>query len=370
MKQKIVIFGTGGHAARDFYTLRKDYEVMWFFDNNKEGGTFQSKEIKKPDSNNIYKYFIAVSTSESFYAEIAEQLKRYGLMELKDFCLGSALGKKTVLLHGNCHMDILKQYMMTSDIFQKEYFIYPLPPIHKLKKKIDDDLLQNCNVFIHQDIRKENSFGYYFSDDYIVPRLGKMCKNIVVPNVVNFGKAFFPQMTINKNNPQYPGSDYGMFPFGDKNVDRLVEEGNCEIDKILAVIGGAFYTSEYVKQKFHEYVGEMFEREKNWDVKIMHYILKNYGLKKLFYDFRHPCNDIIREICIGVFKILNLDARDIGEVKETLGKYEQAVYPCVIQALHLQWGNENLRENGFKLSDEIMDFKEYYREYLYWSFGM
>lgn len=372
VKHKIVIFGTGGQAIRDYYNLRDKYEIMWFLDNNKGNDYFMGKSIKIPNGTNIHTYFIAVCTNDNHYMEIAEQLKAYGLKEFKDFCPGGALEeRKIVLVHGNCHMAILKKYMMTSDSFRRRYYIYPMPVIHKMKQNhIDEDVLRNCDVFIHQDIRKDNALGYQFSDDYTVPRLKKDCINIAVPNLYTFGKVFFPQMIRNTNNHQFYNDENGMFPLGDMNVDKLLENGIQNIDQIIQTIEGEYYNSDFIKQRFQKYANEMLEREKYWDIKIMDYILANFKRKKLFYDFRHPCNDVIREICKGVFKLLNVDCQSIQEIDENLGRYEEPVYPCIIRVLGLQWGNDNLRKDGYKLTDGKMDFKEYYREYLYWSFGI
>ena len=68
--------------------------------------------------------------------------------------------------------------------------------------------------------------------------------------------------------------------------------------------------------------------------------------------------------------MLNVDCQSIQEIDENLGRYEEPVYPCIIRVLGLQWGNDNLRKDGYKLTDGKVDFKEYYREYLYWSFGI
>lgn len=239
MQKKIVIFGTGNQAMKDFYTLRMQYDIQYFLDNDKNKVSFCGRNVIVPDDSNIRSYPIVVCTNDIYYLQIAEQLKTYGLEELKDFYPSGTLGKKTVIVHGNCHTGILKQFMMSSPRFLEKYWIYPLPSIHYIRKGyIDDDILKNCDVFIHQDIRINNSQDYKLSDEYIVPRLSKKCINITIPNLYTFGKVFFPQTTENKNSHSYYGDKWGMFPAGDENVERLLREGVKDIEQILKIIRG------------------------------------------------------------------------------------------------------------------------------------
>ena len=368
---QIVIFGTGEQAMRAYYVLREEYEIMYFLDNSRSGQYFYGKKTEAPNEENTAQYYIVVCTNMKNYVEIAKQLKTYGLAELKDFCHMEAFGKKIVVVHGNCHMRILKAYMTTSEIFCAQYYLYPLPPIQDIKRGyIEDDVLENCDVFIHQDIRKENHYGEKLSDEYIMPRLGRGVKKITVPNLYNFEMAFFPQTVMNKNNPKFNDNGNGLFRHGDRNVEELLDKGITNLEEILNVIRGGVYDAEYIRAEFEKYTKAALERELCWDVKIMDYILKNYKDKRLFYDYGHPYNDVIKEICAGVFKIMGLDEKTIKEIDINLGTQEEPVYPCVIQALGMKWDNGNLRRNGYKLISGEMDFKEYYREYLYWSYGI
>lgn len=372
MKRKIVIFGTGEQAMQWYYRLRTDYEVPFFLDNDKNKKTFRGISVEQPNEQNVRKHFIVVCSNAAHYVEISRQLKTYGLLELKDFCEGSVFGKKIIVLHGNCHMKILKEYMLTSELFRQEYAIYPLPAIQDIESGyIEDDILEYCDIFIHQDIRKDNYYGLRLSDDYILPRLGKHVKQITVPNLYNFGMAFFPQTTMNKHNPSYNNDANGLFRHGDENVEKLLEEGICDLDEILNKIQGEAYEESFICQEFERYKNAALEREMHWDVKIMNYILENYKTKRLFYDYGHPYNHVIKEICIGVFQLLHIDWKTIKEININLGIQEEPVYPCVMRALGLEWNDNNdLRKDGYKLIETQMDFAEYYREYLYWSYEL
>lgn len=361
--EKIAIFGTGEQALINYYEIRKNYEVVFFLDNYTEKREFLGRNVEKPDQLNVYAYRIVVCCK--YYCEIATQLKSMGLIELKDFLPFGALGKQIVLLHGNCHMGILKAYMTKSEVFLQKYWIYPLLPIQSIKAGyIDDDLLKNCDLFIHQDIRKENYYGEKLSDDYIIPRLGG--RSITIPNLYSFGMVFFPQTIMNTNNREFKGDPNGLFRHADANVEEMLSQGVKRIDDILNVIKGNVYSEEFLKTEFENQKQKIIEREKRWDVKIIDYILQNFQEKRLFYDYGHPTNIVIKEICVRLFRLLNLDETSIKEINLNLGMQEEPVYPCVQKALKMNWNNNNLREDGYKLIRGNMDFDEYYKEYLYW----
>lgn len=366
---KIVMFGAGDQAVLDYYILREHYDIAYVLDNDEAKQLFYGKRVELPDESNVRQYFIVVCMNGENYLEVAEQLKSYGLKELRDFCPSGAMGKKIVLLHGNCHVRVLKQYMISSELFRSQYYIYPTPPVQCFGGGyIDEDVLGGCDVFIHQDIRKDNPYGEQVSDEYTVSRLNSKCKNITIPNLYrNFGKAFFPQEAWNKSNRQNRNIAKGMFPYGDANVAKLVEQGIRDRDEIIGFLKGHVYSKEFIQERFEFYKEAILERQKNWDIKIMDYILNNYKSCKLFYDTEHPCNNVIKEICKGVFELLDIDCRSIKEVDANLGEYEEAVYPCVMEALGLAWDEKNIRENKFKLQQK-MDFDEYYKEYLYWCY--
>lgn len=368
--KEIVIWGTGDIASLFYYQIRDTYEVEYFLDNAGDKEKFKGKIVRRPAKESIENKFIVVANT--YYNEIKEQLREYGCTEIVDFIPYGALGKDIVLVHGNCHTTVLKQYMESSEEFKEHYYIWDLPVIQDNQAGyIEDDLLSNCDVFIHQDIKEDNMFGIKLSDEYILPRLGKAVRSICIPNLFGLGKGFFPQtITVNEYNPSYQKQFNGIFPNGDENIDQYYDEGGKDINSMIARLKGSVYSEEYIKQNFNLYMERIIEREKNWDVKVSEWILKNYKTKKIFYDVGHPCIELIREICVGVFRILNIETRTIGEIipKGAVGPYEQPIYPCVSKTLGLGYADEYIRRRGIRLSDKDMDFEEYCREYWYWCF--
>lgn len=234
--------------------------------------------------------------------------------EFNDYIFYKWIDRKVVLLHGNCHMLVVKSYLESSDNFMNQYAIYPNPLIQNNKeKKISDIVLKNCEVWIHEDIQRENKYGYFLSDVYIrekwLNERGECKKNeIIIPHLFGLGKAFFPQSADNKRNEKIKnGQDAnGMFPHADLIIDKCVEEGMA-VNKIIAFCkGGLALDEKVVVANFEEYMGKIKEREKAWDIKIYDFILENYQKTKLFYDEGHPTNVIFEKICMDILKKLGV----------------------------------------------------------------
>lgn len=80
--------------------------------------------------------------------------------------------------------------------------------------------------YIHQDVRAENPFSYFLSDEYVLPRLKKDCISVTVPNLVGFGRFLFPTMHGGFKKIDIAGSPWEFF-FADTFIDSLYQLGKC-----------------------------------------------------------------------------------------------------------------------------------------------
>lgn len=374
---KYVVWGTGIRAAQFSYINKKTVNIEFYIDNQVERDDwfFMGKRVLNYDeaqSFGLENYFIIVATNENAYAEIKRQLCEAGHKEFENFSYYQFFLKKIVLLHGNCHMAIIRKFLLSSEKFSKQYVVYPLPAIHNMKGKyIDEQALKNCDLFIHEDIRADNEFGFEFSDKYILPKLRKECVKITIPNLFGMGTAFFPQVTGNEHNPAIRGNKdkNGIFPHGDTVIDRAVEMGK-KTEEILSLIEKDNFSEEDIHNNFRQYMNKIQDREKNWDIPIYHFISMNYRKKKLFFDPGHPTNVVMREIALGILRKLGIEDEKI-DCKEEMDSHEMFVYDVVRKALGLEWQDVEIRKgrNGKKLADK-MTRDEYVKEYLFWCYGL
>ena len=62
-------------------------------------------------------------------------------------------GKQKVILYGNCHMECIRLYLLSSCQFSEKYEIVDLPPIFRLNQEnINFDIFHECAVFIYQEV--------------------------------------------------------------------------------------------------------------------------------------------------------------------------------------------------------------------------
>lgn len=170
-EREIAIFGTGRDAVECAYSLfNRGISVKYFLNNKKQIDTFLGCPVYDPNKDYVPDgaYVMVSVGAMPTYLLLSRQLNELHLEEFQDYIYYKWMDKKLILLHGNCHMMIIKAYLESSEKFLAEYGIYPNPEIHNnKKKKIDSVVLRNCDIWIHEDIQKDNAFGYFLSDEYI-----------------------------------------------------------------------------------------------------------------------------------------------------------------------------------------------------------
>ena len=371
---EIAVFGTGLDSVKCTYYLKENgIQVAYYLNNKCNIEKFSGMCVYEPTEENIKNVYILVDASEASYPAISNQLQGMGLNEFDDYIYYEWAYKKVVLLHGNCHMSVIKEYLNSSNQFSKEYSCYPNPPIcDNPKRKIADSALATCDLWIHEDIRANNPFGYELSDEYIRSKLRQGTREIIVPHLFGLGKAFFPQADYNSKNLSIAnGNDKnGMFPYGDMVIDECVKEGKHKNEIISYLKSEEVLVRDDVLSNFFLYMNKVKEREGGWDIKIYDFIMENYKSKKLFYDHEHPTNIIMKKISMDILECLEIKDENISALFK-MDIHEIPVYPIVKKWLGLEWTDENIRKSKMsKKATEIMNFEEYICEYLWWCHGI
>lgn len=372
--RKIVVFGTGLDAVKCVYGLqRKGKEIAYCLNNHRKVELFCGYQVYEPDEEKIRNVFICVAVRSEVYPTVSSQLQNYGLMQFEDYVYYEWTFKNLVLLHGNCHMAIIQSFLLSSEFFRSCYSIYPNPPICMNDKgKVEESVLENCDVWIHEDIRDNNEFGFFLSDEYMRMFIKRDAIDLTIPHLFGLGKAFFPQSEWNKRNQQIKNGEdkNGMFPHADRIIDRCVAQGMDKKDIMEFCVGEDAISVHEIEENFNTYIHKMREREEKWDIKIVDYILKHYKEKKLFYDMGHPTNEILRKISLELLERLGIEDRNINTV-DCLDMHEEPVYPVVKKALGMKWDDGYIRKGVLgKKAGSKMDFRVYIEEYLWWCFGM
>ncbi len=370
-KRDIVIFGTGLDAVKCAYSFyNRGISIKYFLNNNSRIDTFLECPVYEPDSKYISdKVYIIVAVGRMHtYLVLSNQLKELNLEEFTDFIYYKWIDKRLVLLHGNCHMSVIKAYLESSQKFLDKYAIYPNPLIQENReKKIENNVLNNCEIWIHEDIQEQNAFGYFLSDAYIREnwkdtRRQDEKREIIVPNLFGLGKGFFPQScgwSVKNEKIGNAQDAMGMFPYADIIIDSGVEQKMSVENIIQFCIDSFMLNQETVITNFEEYMTKIKKREESWDIKIYDFIQENYRKVKLFFDESHPTNDIFMKICRDILQELGIFEQQIySEI--SLDTHEIPVYPVVRHYLKMEWEENEIRKsfNAKKMCSH-MDFEEY-----------
>jgi len=188
--KEIVIFGAGKLGEKIAYQCLGKVHISCYWDNKREGELL-GYQIKKPEIQK--KCFIIVATMS--YFEIREQLIQMGYCEFEDFIPYQIFQKKMAIMYGNCHAAAIKEYLERHKRFAAEYGFYPFPSICDIKKFKGEyhSILQKCDLFLHQAIRKKNKYGEEYSSENMLWHLNGNCEIVAIPNLYGRPKYLFPQ---------------------------------------------------------------------------------------------------------------------------------------------------------------------------------
>lgn len=370
---RYIVWGIGWEAEQFYYQYHNKIDILYFVDSFNFGRKFYKLEVKKPELLTLKKGKILVATSK-YYGQIKKQLIEMGFVEYKDFDYCFNVNKKIVFINGNCHCDIIKQYLNTSQKFSQQYAFGDWPLIFQ-KKDYSEQILEYCDLFIHQDIRKNNSAGYRYSDEYILPKLRGDCIQCCIPNLYGFPKAlFFKNYIMSEENSEHV-KRYNPFLYREEIVNECIDRKDS-FQMIINKLEGQFINAEEIITQFEKDKELLLKREEGWDVKISDFIFEKYQKIQLFYDVGHPTNVLLKEISNRILTYLGIDDIVLDEVVANIGCYEVPVYDCIKEALKIEWTSKYLRKKKPNVEHFVlgggnlkMDLQEYIKEYIWWYYG-
>lgn len=362
-EKSYILYGTGVEAE-NFLFQHMDYieKIEYCIDALHTGEFHHLPIIKVEEANFAKRKVIVAAGTEKTYFDMKGLLEKTGLKEFKDFVWSRIVDRKIVLVNANCHGAALIRYLEQSDRFSAEYAVYPLPAVHlNSQKEISLELLHNVDIYIHQDIRQENSIGYKLSDEYILPKLKEGCRSITIPNLVCMAHWMYPGLSILGRTMKAMDSSGYVF-YKEEPLDKAVEMQCYTLEEYRDFWMNYVYTEEELTKKWKNDMDRLWKREANWDVKIAQFILDNHKKIPCFVDLSHPSKYVMREIGRQVAEMLSLDDIDDSEYESNLGV---PVIPAVRKHFNFEFDVpcERRKYFGKKVVDDIDD---YIRAYLWW----
>lgn len=369
----IVIYGCGNEGKRFYWKYRNRLNILFAIDqNSKENSHFYDlPKHKLKEVRHIEKYYIVVTVGEEYWINVKEQLEQIGLNCGSNFIWHKWFeSKKRAVLYGNCHMVHLMKYLRSNIEFQREYDIF----LYRINYFTDDrietfkDDVSHCDLFITQDIREGNKFNMPSADD-LISLMQEGSISLRIPNLYSVN-LFYPQIDLERLGEQDFIEDIAFYIMGrgDEIIESGFKEGKTVEEMEVYIQDVDVFPYIDIRKKFDTEMKKLKKREEKCDISISDFIEENYKEIQLFYEPTHPTNIVFWEKANRILKLLGFDA--ISEKDAQLGfldgcdQSEAFIYPCVREALGLQYEQRYIRKNrkgGFRNS--ALTLKEYIEDY-------
>lgn len=186
--KKIILYGVAIEGEKFYWAYRDCYKIVYCIDRMSHRNFHNipvydfvevAEEIKKR------KYLIVIAAGIKAYREISKNLREIGLKEYKDYVASVDVGRWLAVFYGNCHMELLSEYLRNNPTFNRQYII---KYYFCRKEDIPEEILESCKLLVLQDICKGNIGGYVDAES-LCNMVDKNCFCIKVPNV--YGRNFF-----------------------------------------------------------------------------------------------------------------------------------------------------------------------------------
>lgn len=311
-------------------------------------------------------YFIAVKGGVDFrkMCEISEFLG-VTVADMMKYIRYNCGSKEILMVYGNCQSRVYNSLMITSDELLGKYILVHMVYVqHCLEfvKYMTKEFFQEIDLFIYQNVSKENRFSMELSTDVITSYLRTDARKVCIPNAYFVG--YFPQVYNDPYNVVLTkfGKYAKAFANGDRNIREMTDTGMTagEIAGILK--GDEFYTKEEVKRHVEKSLNELREKEKICDVTISDFIEKWYRKRQLFYTHNHPTCFLCNEILQRAFALLKEEFYfDIEKGYDDI-QCELFIYPSVAKALDLPFVKEKYCYWN-KIDENPSDMEHYVEAY-------
>ncbi|MDM5215174.1 WcbI family polysaccharide biosynthesis putative acetyltransferase [Peribacillus sp. NJ4] len=258
---------------------------------------------------------------------------------------------KYCIVYGNCHVWPIRKYLTSSTTFNQIYQMIEIPPVHEcnMETGIEQHYLNQCDLFIYQNVG--NSFGEYLSTNYILSKLPDKCKRISI------GNAYFV--------PYYPQLETATdgFPYCDKNVIRLLQQGLNKQQVLNLISDDDFYSFNEIQSLLLDSINELRRREASIDIPIVDYIEHTYKIYHIFCTINHPQYPLIQYLSMRILETLGIPSGELLHyVYDIFNDHIHPIYPSVIK--HLGLTTIKPSDRCFTIGHQKLTFQEYIGKYI------
>ncbi len=286
--------------------------------------------------------------------------------------------KKIAVIYGNCQTGYYDKLFTMCKPFYTEYVIVETGKVCEYIENDYWDILlhdrvfwESVDLFIYQTVEKTNRFSPLVASDNIIKLLRSDCKKVNILNL--FFDGYFPQLTKSTSQLLCQAHQSGLFPFGDRYIGTLLEQGRTVAEILSIIKKDDFIPPIEIREKVELSLKEMEKREESADVKIVDYLKENYTVRQLFYSTNHPCFEVLAEYAKRILKFIDKrytqnfpDKEDVYLQCGTLQGQDIPLYPSVICTLRLEQYKKKYYPNRYMSNhaDTFLDFEEYMTLYI------
>lgn len=267
--------------------------------------------------------------------------------------------KQRLLVYGNCQAGWLSRMLGANAEVAAGYEIVYLSDYHQTPPDhptLQPGFFAGCAVAVWQTAAgcKRPEF---------VAALPAACRQIRFPTL--WLKLLWPLYSIDPRNQPEPEHPWGRYPYGDRLVMKLLQEGVAPADLAKRYVDTDLNRIVNLDRFAEMSLAELRFNDKQSDVAIASFIERTFRGRKLFGTVNHPTMLMLQQIHLGVLAAL-LGTKVSGEVpppadaSEVLGSEETPLHPQIISHFKLQWARPGLK---WRYRSAFLNLDEYLRAY-------
>ena len=275
--------------------------------------------------------------------------------------------KPTFVIYGNCQGGVLAQATQFMPSITDQYDVVYLRSFDHPTEgvaEIDPEVMRRCGIFWRQ---LDESAPFIFEGER-----AKGLREITFPPV-DLG-VLWPFQTHDALLGPDAEYEYGMFPYGDRILMQVADEGLVGADGLGRA--DALYRERlldldrYLEMEF----ARLQRREQGATVRMAAYVLSSFKSQRLFWAYNHPTRPLLRTLTNRLIEATWPEARQAGHDLHRIGdrifdgwdplnNLQVPVQPSVAGHLGLTWWTPDLKHR-FHADDVWLTSSEYARLYI------
>ncbi len=266
---------------------------------------------------------------------------------------------RRVLVYGNCQGGWLAQQLRVQPAVAERFEIVYLsdylerPAGHPIN---EPDFLSTCSVVIWQTASTSKPPWFLGS----VPA---GCRQIRYPTL--WLKLLWPTYAVDPRNQPEPNFPWGRYPYGDRLVMKLLEEGVSVADLPKRYVDTDLNQIVNLDRFTEMALGELRFNDQQSDIAITPFIEATFRQQKLFGTVNHPTFLILHRIYAAVAAALLEQAEPDdpprpANAADVLGEEETPLHPQIISHFRLAWTDPNMR---WRYHSALLSLGEYLQAY-------